>query len=246
MSENLLEFYSPHEPIVGMSLEEISEKALDLISSIPGGVLQSELKRMLQVESSKCSKIVTRLEKSGLIKRQKASLNGARTYLLKPAVAVKPKPEDSGQSTHIKIDRIQQNPARQRDANQPKAQQTSTKRTYAQQSYARQVSTLQTNIPDAHIPQAYTQRASASETGTQKSNVQKDNARQPNAQKASAKHIDTYLTEIYLLYLIRGIEPHTQGTCASDWRIFGDDAARELPYGERRSDDRHAHRRPRP
>jgi DNA-binding MarR family transcriptional regulator len=74
-----------------MSLEALSKRALDLISSIPGGILQSELRKMLQVESSKCSRIVTRLESSGQIRRQKASLNGARTYLLKPASAAKPK-----------------------------------------------------------------------------------------------------------------------------------------------------------
>jgi DNA-binding MarR family transcriptional regulator len=61
------------------SISLLQDKALELISSSSGGLLQSELKGLLGIESSKCSKIVLKLLGSGHIKRER----NHRTYLLK-------------------------------------------------------------------------------------------------------------------------------------------------------------------
>lgn len=59
------------------------EDGLKLIQSKPEGVLQSELWKELGVDSRKCSRIVKRLEESGLIDRIEFKKDGIKTYLLK-------------------------------------------------------------------------------------------------------------------------------------------------------------------
>ncbi len=61
----------------------IQEKALYLIGSRDCGMFQSDLRRMLSVDSSRCSKIVGRLRGSGLIYRERVPASS--TYLLKLA-----------------------------------------------------------------------------------------------------------------------------------------------------------------
>jgi DNA-binding MarR family transcriptional regulator len=51
--------------------------------SEPGGVLQSELRGLLGIQSGKCSRIVSRLESSGLISRERMAIGRSRTYLIK-------------------------------------------------------------------------------------------------------------------------------------------------------------------
>ncbi len=58
----------------------LQERALDLIGSRSGGLFQSELRRLLGIESSKCSKIVSRLQTKGLIKRERVP--ASRTFLI--------------------------------------------------------------------------------------------------------------------------------------------------------------------
>lgn len=58
-------------------------EALELIKSKPEGVLQSELWKELGVDSRKCSRIVKKLEESGLIERIGHKKDGTKTYLLK-------------------------------------------------------------------------------------------------------------------------------------------------------------------
>jgi len=65
------------------SIPALQEKALELIGSSSEGVLQSELKGLLGIQSGKCSRIVSRLESSGLISREKMAIGRSRTYLLK-------------------------------------------------------------------------------------------------------------------------------------------------------------------
>jgi DNA-binding MarR family transcriptional regulator len=65
------------------SIPVLQEKALALIGSEPEGVLQSELKGLLGIESGKCSRIVSRLESSGLISRERTAIGRSRTYLIK-------------------------------------------------------------------------------------------------------------------------------------------------------------------
>ena len=62
---------------------DTEEEALNLIQSKPEGVLQSELWKELGVDSRKCSRIVKKLEESGLIDRVEFKKDGIKTYLLK-------------------------------------------------------------------------------------------------------------------------------------------------------------------
>jgi len=59
------------------------DDGLALIQSRPEGVLQSELWKELGVDSRKCSRIVKKLEDSGLIERIEFKKEGIKTYLLK-------------------------------------------------------------------------------------------------------------------------------------------------------------------
>lgn len=59
------------------------DEGLKLIQSRPEGVLQSELWKELGVDSRKCSRIVKKLEESGLIERVEFKKEGIKTYLLR-------------------------------------------------------------------------------------------------------------------------------------------------------------------
>ena len=59
------------------------DEALKLIQSKPEGILQSELWKELGVDSRKCSRIVKKLEESGLIERLEFKKDGIKTYLLR-------------------------------------------------------------------------------------------------------------------------------------------------------------------
>jgi DNA-binding Lrp family transcriptional regulator len=59
------------------------EDAIKLIQSRPEGVLQSELWKEIGVDSRKCSRIVKKLEESGLIERAEFKKDGIKTYLLR-------------------------------------------------------------------------------------------------------------------------------------------------------------------
>lgn len=63
------------------SIAALQERALGIIASQPGGIYQSDLRRILGIDSSKCSKVVTRLRGSGLIYREKVPASS--TFLLK-------------------------------------------------------------------------------------------------------------------------------------------------------------------
>jgi len=59
------------------------EEGLKAIQSKPEGILQSELWKELGVDSRKCSRIVKKLEESGLIEREDFKKDGIKTYLLR-------------------------------------------------------------------------------------------------------------------------------------------------------------------
>ena len=65
-----------------MAADPIDE-GLKLIQSRPEGVLQSDLWKELGVDSRKCSRIVKKLEESGLIERLEFKKDGIKTYLLR-------------------------------------------------------------------------------------------------------------------------------------------------------------------
>jgi len=59
-----------------------AEEALVYIKSHPEGVLQSDLWKVLKIDSRKCSRIVAKLLKDNLITREVESAEGIRTYRL--------------------------------------------------------------------------------------------------------------------------------------------------------------------
>ena len=61
----------------------IEETALEVISKHEDGVFQNQLWKELDIDSRKCSRVIAKLLKDGLITRESAVDNGARTFLLK-------------------------------------------------------------------------------------------------------------------------------------------------------------------
>lgn len=68
----------------------IEETALNLIREHNEGIFQNQLWKMLEIDSRKCSRIVSKLLDDNLIIRESAVSNGARTYLLKVREEKKP------------------------------------------------------------------------------------------------------------------------------------------------------------
>lgn len=64
-------------------MASVEEEALRLIQSTPGGVLQSELWKILHIDSRKCSRVVKKLLDAGLIERVEHRQDGIKTYLLR-------------------------------------------------------------------------------------------------------------------------------------------------------------------
>jgi Lrp/AsnC family transcriptional regulator, leucine-responsive regulatory protein len=62
---------------------DIEEKILKLIQSKANGILQNELWKTAKIDSSKCSRIVAKLEKEKLITREQDSSKGSKTYLIR-------------------------------------------------------------------------------------------------------------------------------------------------------------------
>ncbi len=74
------------------SVSALQEEALELIGSKSDGLYQSELRKQLGIESTKCSRIVSRLERSGMIKREPAKFGRRSTYLIRLTGEPLPKP----------------------------------------------------------------------------------------------------------------------------------------------------------
>ena len=68
----------------------IEETALNVIRAQPEGVFQNQLWKMLNIDSRKCSRVISKLLEDDLIIREQAVSNGARTYLLKLSEEKKP------------------------------------------------------------------------------------------------------------------------------------------------------------
>ena len=67
-------------------LSELEKRALDLIRS-EKGILQSILWKRLGLDSREGSRLVLRLVRKGLVKREQVSIDGRRTYKLYPVEA---------------------------------------------------------------------------------------------------------------------------------------------------------------
>ncbi len=65
------------------SFSAMQERALNLIGSTSDGLLQSELRRLLCIDSSKCSKVVCRMLSAGHIYREKVP--SSSTYRIRLA-----------------------------------------------------------------------------------------------------------------------------------------------------------------
>ena len=67
-------------------MEEIREKILKILEERES-ILQKDLWKELKIDTSKCSRVLRRLEKEGLIKRIDVVVNGVRTFKIVPADA---------------------------------------------------------------------------------------------------------------------------------------------------------------
>ncbi|MEB3779934.1 MAG: MarR family transcriptional regulator [Desulfurococcales archaeon] len=76
-------------------MSNLEKEALNLIKN-SNGILQSELVKELGLDSREGSRLVLRLTKKGLIRREQVSVNGRRTYRLLPV-------ESKPQKASIKI-----------------------------------------------------------------------------------------------------------------------------------------------
>jgi DNA-binding MarR family transcriptional regulator len=166
------------ECVPAKSISTLQEKALDLIGSRSDGVFQSDLRRLLSIDSSKCSKVVTRMQSSGLIYREKVPASS--TYLIKlihasaaPAAEVQRSHIESHVGSHMKSN-IDSKIGGIHDG----------------KNNRQVVSYFDCNI-DGYID---------SDIGSQIDSYF-DSQRSTN----SHSHIDSFLTEIYLLYMVRGI-----------------------------------------
>ncbi len=65
------------------SLSKLEKEALELIRK-EKGILQSSLWRRLGLDSREGSRLVLRLVRKGLVRREQATVNGRRTYKLFP------------------------------------------------------------------------------------------------------------------------------------------------------------------
>ncbi len=63
---------------------EIRDQILKLLEE-KGSVLQKDLWKELSIDSSKCSRILRKLEKEGLIKRLEIVVDGVKTFKIVPA-----------------------------------------------------------------------------------------------------------------------------------------------------------------
>lgn len=61
----------------------IEEEILELIKSSEEGILQSNLWKIVNIDRRRCSRIIDKLKKEGIIIREPEISNGSRTYRIK-------------------------------------------------------------------------------------------------------------------------------------------------------------------
>ncbi len=62
--------------------DELEKKALELLRQSKDGMLQSDLWKSLRISSREGSRLVLRLMRKGLLRREEVSVGGRRTYRL--------------------------------------------------------------------------------------------------------------------------------------------------------------------
>lgn len=60
------------------------KEMLEIIYSHSEGILQSEIRKLMEIDSKKCSRIVSKLMKEHLIRREDELAEGRKTYRLFP------------------------------------------------------------------------------------------------------------------------------------------------------------------
>jgi DNA-binding MarR family transcriptional regulator len=163
------------------SISVLQEKALDLIGSRSDGVFQSDLRRLLGIDSSKCSKVVTRMKRSGLIYREKVPASS--TYLIKLVHAsAAPAFDEKDAAAEVQRGHIESHVGSHMESKIDSILDGKNNRQV--------VSYFDCNI-DGYID---------SDIGSQI-----DSYFDSQRSTDSHSHIDSFLTEIYLLYMVRGI-----------------------------------------
>ena len=166
-------------PIKNISI--LQERALDLIGSRSDGVFQSDLRRLLGIDSSKCSKVVTRMQSSGLIYREKVPASS--TYLIKLIHAsAAPAFDEEDEAAEVQRSHIKSHVNSHMESKIDSILDGKNNRQV--------VSYFDCNI-DGYID---------SDIGSQI-----DSYFDSQRYTDSHSHIDSFLTEIYLLYMVRGI-----------------------------------------
>ncbi|MCS7121815.1 MAG: MarR family transcriptional regulator [Archaeoglobaceae archaeon] len=66
-----------------------------------GGVLQKDLWKELNIDSSKCSRILRKLEKDGLVKRIEVVVDGVKTFKIVPVELLEGKKDEELDLRHI-------------------------------------------------------------------------------------------------------------------------------------------------
>ena len=169
------------EHVPAKSISKLQERALDLIGSRSGGVFQSDLRRLLSIDSSKCSKVVTRMQSSGLIYREKVPASS--TYLIKLIHAsAAPAFDEEDEAAEVQRSHI--------ESHVNSFMESNIDRILDGKNNRQVVSYFNCNI-DGYID---------SDIGSQI-----DSYFDSQRYTDSHSHIDSFLTEIYLLYMVRGI-----------------------------------------
>ena len=163
------------------SISILQEKALGLIGSRSDGVFQSDLRRLLGIDSSKCSKVVSRMQSSGLIYREKVPASS--TYLIKLIHAsATPAFDEEDVAAEVQRSHI--------ESHVNSFMESNIDRILDGKNNRQVVSYFNCNI-DGYID---------SDIGSQI-----DSYFDSQRYTDSHSHIDSFLTEIYLLYMVRGI-----------------------------------------
>ncbi|MEA1943979.1 MAG: Lrp/AsnC family transcriptional regulator, partial [Euryarchaeota archaeon] len=64
-------------------MEEIEERALELIRRSSDGILQNRLWKELEIDSRRCTRIIRKLLDAAMVERESVVADGVRTYRIR-------------------------------------------------------------------------------------------------------------------------------------------------------------------
>lgn len=76
-----------------IEFKDIRDEVLRIVRE-KGGVLQKDLWKELNIDSSKCSRILRKLEKEGLVKRLEVVVGGVKTFKIVPVELLEERKND--------------------------------------------------------------------------------------------------------------------------------------------------------